>query len=250
METQGYNQDGAGYTTGPVAHEKKGVAEKVKGMLGGGHGGHKTNPAADHQQFGVYGDATPQTGTAESTRVGCLDKIKAKAGVGHGLAPEQTRAAHHNQAYVDPNASPDFNGGTNVNSSAAVHGGWPYPTKPNQSSFGEQPHSTQAGGYGVEQPHMAGGYEPQSTQPGGYGVHDPNQAGGYSNPSSAVGYGHPQPTNPTGVTNAAGGAVLGDHHGNIHEGPRDDGVKKEGVVSKLMDKLHKKPANTTTTTTY
>jgi hypothetical protein len=242
METQGYNQDGAGYTTGPVAHEKKGVAEKVKGMLGG----HKTNPAADQHQFGVYGDATPQTGTAESTRVGCLDKIKAKAGVGHGLAPEQTRAAHHNQAYGDPSASPDFNGATNVNSSAAVHGGWPYPTKPNQSSYGEhqtggygveQPHM--AGGYGVEQSHMAGGYEPPSTQTGGYGVNNPNMAGGY---------GGAQPTNPTGVTNAAGGAVLGDHHGNIHEGPRDDDVKKEGVVSKLMDKLHKKPANTATTT--
>lgn len=237
METQGYNE---GYTAGPVAHEKKGVAEKMKGMLGG----HKTNPAADQHQFGVYGDATPQTGTAESTRVGCLDKIKAKAGVGHGLAPEQTRAARHDQVYGDPIASPDFNGATDVNSSAAVHGGWPYPIKPNQS-YGEH----QGGGYGVHQPHMAGtGYEPHSTQAGGYGVNDLNQADGYGNPNMAGGYSGAQPTNPTGVTNAAGGAVLGDHHGNIHEGPRDDGVKKEGVVSKLMDKLHKKPANTATTT--
>jgi hypothetical protein len=188
-----------------AAHEKKGMAEKVKGLLGGL--GHKQSPeASPHQQSGgggVYGDATPTTGNAESTKVGCLDKIKSKAGIGHG---EQQ---HHNQgAVTDPSASPDFNGGTNINSSAAVHGGWPHPTNPRD----------------------------QSASPP-----NPNQA-----------MADPQPTNPTGVTNAQGGAVLDDQHGNVQEGPRDDHVKKEGIVSKIMDKLHSpkgKPAQTTATTT-
>lgn len=181
----------------PAPHEKKGMAEKVKGLLGG-HG-HKTTDAA--HQNGVYGDATPATGNAQSTRVGCLDKIKSRAGIGHA---EQ----HHHQGDVtDPSASPDFNGGTNINSSAAVHGGWPHPTNPHQSV---------------------------SSPP------NPNQA-----------MADPQPTNPTGVTNTEGGAVLGDEHGNVHQGPRDDHVKKEGLVSKIMDKLHSpkgKPVHTATTT--
>jgi hypothetical protein len=205
--------------------EKKGIADKVKGLLGG-HG-HKTDAA--HHQPSVYGDATPATGTAESTRVGCLDKLKAKTGVGHGLAPEQTRAhggvlpGHHNAGgYTDPSASPDFNGGTNVNSSAAVHGGWPHPINPNQT----------AGMGALSEPHH------------NHATH--NHPTGLPNPFAG-----PQPTNPTGVTNSEGGAVLGDQHGNVYEGPRDDNEKKEGFVSKIMDKLHSpkgKPAHTTTTT--
>jgi len=86
----------------------------------------------------------------------------------------------------------------------------------------------------------------QTTAAGGYGVGNPNQT------TAAGGYGDPQPTNPTGVTNEQGGAALGDPHGNVHEGPRDDNVKKEGFMSKIMDKLHSpkgKPAQTTATTT-
>lgn len=317
MASQGYDSQAAqGYastthpelqatnpnTTTPAAHEKKGIAEKVKGLLGG-HG-HKTTDA-NHQQGGVYGDATPTTGNAESTRVGCLDKIKAKAGVGHGLAPEQARA----HGTSDPSASPDFNGGTNVHSSAAVHGGWPHPTNPRhmESAYGQNPNQpTAAGGYGVGNPNQttapggygvgnpdqaptAGGYNvhnpnqattatgygvgnpEQAPTAGGYGVHNPNHATtggdyGVGNPNHATtatdygvqnpnqtpatsGYGDPQPTNPTGVTNAQGGAILGDH-GNLHEGPRDDTVKKEGFVSKIMDKLHSpkgKPTHDSTT---
>jgi hypothetical protein len=42
--------------------------------------------------------------------------------------------------------------------------------------------------------------------------------------------GEPRPTNPTGMTNSEGGAVLDNH-----QGPRDDGVKQEGFMSKIMD---------------
>lgn len=377
MATQGYDANSEFQVTSPstATHEKKSVAEKVKGLLGG-HG-HKVDSTGVHQPGGVYGDATPTAGNMDSTRVGCLDKFKAKAGVGHGLAPEQARAHHA----VDPSTSPDFNGGTNVNSSAAVHGGWPYPTNPRQNlnqapmaggygvhnqneapgmagygdqslnqtpgtagyghqnlnqtagaaGFGHQnlnqtpgtggygdqnlnqtagagdfgvqhPNQASAGGYGdqnlnqtpgaggfgVQHPNQAsaGGYGGQNptgdygvqdvnhaSAAGGYGVGNPNQApasglygtgnsnqapsGGYgmgnNDPAStASNYGDSQPTNPTGMTNAQGGAVLGDHHGNVHQGPRDDTVKKEGFVSKIMDKLHSpknKPAHDSTTST-
>jgi hypothetical protein len=203
--------------------EKKGIADKVKGLLGG-HG-HKTSDAHANHQPGVYGDATASTGTAQSTQVGCLDKLKAKTGVGHGLAPEQTRANRAatghamdpvgtGYGHADAPYSPDHNGGMNINSSAAVHGGWPYPTNPNQVGSG------------------SGGLPTNLNQ-------------------VESGYGGPHPTNPTGVTNPEGGAVIKDHHGNVHEGPRDDSEKKEGFVSKIMDKLHPprgKHANTPTTT--
>lgn len=130
---------------------------------------------------------------------------------------------------MDPTASPDFNGGTNVNSSAAVHGGWPHPTNPNQGvgAYAEPHHSPTAA--------------------------HPNQVAGsgYDQAASGDPQPQPQPMNPTGATNAEGGAVLQDHHGKVHEGPRDDTVKKEGFVSKIMDKLHSpkgKPAHTATTT--
>lgn len=42
--------------------------------------------------------------------------------------------------------------------------------------------------------------------------------------------GEPRPANPTGMTNSEGGAVLDNH-----QGPRDDGVKQEGFMSKIMD---------------
>lgn len=51
----------------------------------------------------------------------------------------------------------------------------------------------------------------------------------------------PHPTNPRapmGHTNAHGGATLSDEHGNLHPGPQADSVKKEGFLSKIMDKLH------------
>jgi hypothetical protein len=260
MENQGYTT-----TTHPElqstnpnvvggATEKKGIADKVKGLLGG-HG-HKTDAA--HHQPPVYGDATPATGTAESTRVGCLDKLKAKTGVGHGLAPAQTRAqggglaGHHaGGGYTDPSASPDFNGGMNVNSSAAVHGGWPHPTNPNETAGVGAHHNRETHN------HPTGLPNPSSEPHHNRETH--NHPTGLPNPfsqpnpnASATGYGGAQPTNPTGVTNAQGGAVLGDHQGNVYEGPRDDIEKKEGFVSKIMDKLHSpkgKPAHTTTTTT-
>ena len=248
MENQGDAQGvrAPGYTTSPhadvqatapgvaaAAPQKPGIGEKVKAMLGR-HGA--SADSASHQAP-VYGDATPATGSAESTRVGCLDTLKAKTGIGHGLAPAQTRAhggGVTGQTAADPSASPDFNSGTNVNSSAAVHGGWPHPTNPNQP-----------GGTVVHEPH--------------HGRETHNHPTGLPNPFSrpnpnatASGYGGAQPTNPTGVTNAQGGAVLADHQGIVHEGPRDDTEKKEGFMSKIMDKLHSpkgKPATNNTTTT-
>lgn len=59
----------------------------------------------------------------------------------------------------------------------------------------------------------------------------------------------PHPTDPrVGHTNAQGGATLADEHGNLHPGPRDDGVKKEGFMSKIMDKLHTPRSPKTTPT--
>lgn len=60
----------------------------------------------------------------------------------------------------------------------------------------------------------------------------------------------PHPTDPrVGHTNAQGGATLADEHGNLHPGPQDDGVKKEGFMAKIMDKLHSPRSPKTTPTT-
>lgn len=55
----------------------------------------------------------------------------------------------------------------------------------------------------------------------------------------------PHPTNPRGETNAHGGATLTDNQGHLNPGPQEDSVKKEGFLSKIMDKLHnlKSPKN-------
>jgi hypothetical protein len=50
--------------------------------------------------------------------------------------------------------------------------------------------------------------------------------------------GVPHPTNPQGVTNEQGGAALTDEHGNLKPGPHQNAVKREGVLSKIKDKLH------------
>lgn len=51
----------------------------------------------------------------------------------------------------------------------------------------------------------------------------------------------PHPTNPRSPmrhTNAHSGATLSDDRGNLQPGPQEDSVKKEGFLSKIMDKLH------------
>jgi hypothetical protein len=223
--------------------KKPGIADKVKGLLGG----HKHAADAHKQHPSVYGDATPATGTAESTRVGCLDKLKAKTGVGHGLAPAQKRAEGGGLmgAHQDPSASPDFNGATNVNSSAAVHGGWPHPTNPNEGvHHNRETHNHPTGlpnPFSERANPNEDAYHNRETHNHPTGLPNPfadaqhyretqNQATGYP----SAGYGEA----PAGVTNPHGGAVLGDHQGNIYEGPRDDNEKKEGFVSNVMDKLH------------
>jgi hypothetical protein len=43
--------------------------------------------------------------------------------------------------------------------------------------------------------------------------------------------GEPRSSTPAGMTKSASGAVVGDQH----EGPRDENVKPEGFMSKVMD---------------
>ena len=50
--------------------------------------------------------------------------------------------------------------------------------------------------------------------------------------------GVPHPTDPEGVTNDQGGAALTDEKGNLKPGPHQKAVKREGIVSKIKDKLH------------
>jgi hypothetical protein len=47
----------------------------------------------------------------------------------------------------------------------------------------------------------------------------------------------PHPTNPR-HSHGQGGATLTGEHSNLYPGPQDDGVKKEGFLSKIKDKLH------------
>lgn len=97
------------------------------------------------------------------------------------------------------------------------------------------------------------GRGPQSTNTQNYGVRNTGfNSGSNVNESGAVHGGWPHPTDPRtvpgGVTNDQGGAVLTDAHGNLAEGPRDDNVKKEGFMGKIMDKLHS-PKSTPSSTT-
>lgn len=41
-----------------------------------------------------------------------------------------------------------------------------------------------------------------------------------------------------GTTNDQGGAALTDENGNLKPGPHQDAVKREGIFSKIKDKMH------------
>lgn len=49
------------------------------------------------------------------------------------------------------------------------------------------------------------------------------------------------------MTDSEGGAVLGDHR---HEGPRDDDVKQEGFMSKIMDTFRSSTGEPAANTAY
>lgn len=99
------------------------------------------------------------------------------------------------------------------------------------SGVGHAPHSSPYGTAADNQEYTGHSLDPTAAP---VGNNFRKQDGGSPGP-------WPHPTNPRshmGHTNAQGGATLTDEHGNLHPGPQDDGVKKEGFLSKIMDKLH------------
>lgn len=220
----------------PVS-EKKGIADKVKGLLGGHKQQQQHGNVTDHTQQhqpGVYGDATPGTGSTE-TKVGCLDKIKGLAAGAGGHGHTQGNSPVHTQEHTP---------GSTTESPYSSQGVAPTGVGHNLDPTGPAP--GQAGPQAFE--HGRTERSPYDSVGAGPGTSPDFNGGTNVNSSAAVHGGWPQPTNPVGSTNSQGGAVLGDRHGNVHEGPRDDTVKKEGFMSKIMDKLHSPKGKHTTAT--
>jgi hypothetical protein len=220
----------------PVS-EKKGIADKVKGLLGGHKQQQQHGNVTDHTQQhqpGVYGDATPGTGTTD-TKVGCLDKIKGMAAGAGGHGHTQGNTPVHTQEHT-PGSTTE----SPYSSQGAAPTGVGHNLDPTGPAPGQAGHQAFEHGRTERSPYDSVGAGPGSS---------PDFNGGTNvNSSAAVHGGWPQPTNPVGLTNSQGGAVLGDRHGNVHEGPRDDTVKKEGFISKIMDKLHSPKGKHTTAT--
>jgi len=207
--------------------EKRGIADKVKGMLGsaGGHHHKQNNDASvgglPRPQAPVFGDDNNNNnntgGSRSDTKVGCLDRIKGKV-QGH----------HRNSAQGTSGGPAIFSRSSSSSSSSSSNSGSGVPL----TSF----HLDPTGPPPLEED-LNSRENAQSTEMNGGGRHHRTNIGGRrSSDQSPSAW--PRPTNPMAGTNTNGGATLNDHQGHVQEGPRDDSVKKEGFLAKIKEKLH------------
>ncbi len=214
---------------------------------------------------------TSETGT----KLGLLDKIKAKVGMGDAGdgVPDSTGVGHHHT--TEPTAaaagaeggargrsesSPYDSAGVGPTSGTTNPPGSNGITDAANSSAPSAP-STEARGYdqrSESSPYDSSGAAPSAAEsvtttshPGS--AHEPTTtADSYgqehvkteSSPYDTAGANPEYLTkNQAGVA-AAGATTFTDSQGNLQEGPRDDNVKKEGLMSKIMDKLHHNSSTT------
>ncbi|CAM6049907.1 unnamed protein product [Sphagnum compactum] len=204
---------------------------------------------------------TSETGT----KLGLLDKIKAKVGMGDAGdgVPDSTGVGHHHttaagaggggarrrsesspydSAGVAPTSGttnpPGSSGITDAANSSApsatsteAHG---YDQRSESSPYdssGAAPSATESV---TTASHPGSAHEPTTTTADSYGQeHVRTQSSPYDTAGANPEY---LTKNQAGV--APGATTFTDSQGNLQEGPRDDNVKKEGLMSKIKDKLH------------
>ncbi len=213
---------------------------------------------------------TSETGT----KLGLLDKIKAKVGMGDagdgvpdstgvgqhhttessaaaaaaaagagGGARHRSESSPYDSAGVAPTSGttnpPGGSGITDAANSSApsatsteAHG---YDQRSESSPYDSSGAAPSAADSVTTTSHLGSAHEPTTTTADSYGQeeHVRTQSSPYDTAGANPEY---LTKNQAGV--AAGPTTFTDSQGNLQEGPRDDNVKKEGLMSKIMDKLH------------
>ncbi|XP_024534432.1 hornerin isoform X2 [Selaginella moellendorffii] len=223
------------YSTGPGPYGEE-KASRYQNVGKPGHEGTTYNP--EQQHYGGQNVAEPGTGGLMGTTYNGGEKTGPGTGTEYGAGDHATGTAY---GAGDPN----------YQKSGAGTG----------TEYGAGDHATGTA-YGAGDPNYqksaAGTHDPsKAVQEEMYPPESYKGAEQYSTPGAAS---TPAPRNarhdtPTGQNE--GGGEYKDSHGVHKEGPRDDNVKKEGLMAKMMDKLHLSPKHrdraqhkdSTTTTT-
>ncbi|XP_002969146.2 hornerin isoform X3 [Selaginella moellendorffii] len=230
------------------------VAEPGTGGLMGTtyNGGEKTGPgtgteygAGDHATGTAYGAGDPnyqKSAAGTGTEYGAGDPNYQKSGAGTGT---EYGAGDHATGTAYGAGDPNYQ------KSAAGTG----------TEYGAGDHATGTA-YGAGDPNYqksaAGTHDPsKAVQEEMYPPESYKGAEQYSTPGAASTPAPPNARHDTPTGQNEGGGEYKDSHGVHKEGPRDDNVKKEGLMAKMMDKLHLSPKHrdraqhkdSTTTTT-
>jgi hypothetical protein len=220
------------------------------------------------QDLFVRGQTEQMENTSETgTKLGLLDKIKAKVGMGDAGdgVPDSTGVGHHHTTEPSTAAAAGAGGGARHRSESSPYdsaGAAPTSGTTNPpgssgitdaaNSSAPSATSTEAHGQRSESsPYDSSGAAPSAAEsvtttshPGS--AHEPTTTADSNGQEHVRTESSPYDTagaNPAYLTKNQAGAAAGattfrDSQGNFQEGPRDDNVKKEGLVSKIMDKLH------------
>ncbi len=227
------------------------------------------------QDLFVRGHTEQMENTSETgTKLGLLDKIKAKVGMGDAGdgVPDSTGVGHHHTTEPSTAAAAGGGGGARGRSESS-----PYdsegvaPTSgttnpPGSSGITDAanssaPSATSTEAHSYDQRSESSPYDSSGAAPSAAeSVNTTSHPGSAQQPTPADSYGQehvrtessPYDTagaNPAYLTKnqagvAAGATTFTDSQGNLQEGPRDDNVKKEGLMSKIMDKLHHNSSTT------
>lgn len=212
---------------------------------------------------------TSETGT----KLGLLDKIKAKVGMGDAGdgVPDSTGVGHHHTTEPSTAAAGAGGGARGRSESSPYDSEGVAPTSgttnpPGSSGITDAanssaPSATSTEAHSYDQRSESSPYDSSGAAPSAAeSVTTTSHPGSAQQPTPADSYGQehvrtessPYDTagaNPAYLTKnqagvAAGATTVTDSQGNLQEGPRDDNVKKEGLMSKIMDKLHHNSSTT------
>lgn len=219
------------------------------------------------QDLFVRGQTEQMEDTSETgTKLGLLDKIKAKVGMGDagdGVS-DSTGVGHHHTTEPSTAAAAGAGGGARGRSESSPYdsaGAAPGSSGITDAADSSAPSATSTEAHGYDQrsessPYDSAGAAPSAAET----VTTTSHPGSAQEPTPADSYGQehvrtessPYDTagaNPAYLTKneagvGAGATTVTDSQGNLQEGPRDDNVKKEGLMSKIMDKLHHNSSTT------
>jgi hypothetical protein len=228
------------------------------------------------QDLFVRGQIEQMENTSETgTKLGLLDKIKAKVGMGDAGdgVPDSTGVGHHHTTEPITAAAGAGGGARHRSESSPYDSAGVAPTSgttnpPGSSGITDAanssaPSATSTGAHGYDQrsesspydssgaapsaaesvtttSHPGPAHEPTTTTADSYGQeHVRTESSPYDTAGANPEY---LTKNQAGV--GAGTTTFTDSQGNLQEGPREDNVKKEGLMSKIMDKLHHNSSTT------